>query len=130
MNENDSISPEVYIGVNLILCGTDEHFFYKDIFFVECQDAVVYNKGLGNNRTIVLEEIKDTSITLKKSEDCYKLCLSAEFLQANSLDGYLYFGIMISNYNSVSQREMLLLSSSIDPRQWFDPVYFEKLVLE
>ena len=90
----------------------------------------MYNKGLGNNRTIVLEEIKDTSITLKKSEDCYKLCLSAEFLQANSLDGYLYFGIMISNYNSVSQREMLLLSSSINPRQWFDPVYFEKLVLE
>ena len=103
-----------HIGQTLYQYSRDEEHKY---FFKQLKD-------------IVLEEIKDISITLKKSEDCYKLCLSAEFLQANSLDGYLYFGIMISNYNSVSQREMLLLSSSIDPRQWFDPVYFEKLVLE
>ncbi len=120
-------------GVHLVLCGT-EKYSYNSIFFfpkqIDGNIRIVVCDVLNNGSNILSDNL--IKAKFEKTESYYTITamLSNKFLKANNLNSYLYMGLVVSDCSCKTHRRMNQLILSEDDSQWYNPIYFAKIIIK
>lgn len=131
ISETGNYDTQTSDGVHLLLCGT-EQYSYNSIFFfpkqIDGKIRVVVCDVL-NNRNIVSDNLIKTEFSKADKDYTITAMLSNEFLKENNLNSYLYMGLVISDCSSETHRRKNQLILSEEDSQWYNPVYFAKIIM-
>lgn len=131
ISETGNYDTQTSDGVHLLLCGT-EQYSYNSIFFFpkEINGSIkVVVCDVLNNRNIVSDNLIKTEFSKTDKDYTITAMLSNEFLKENNLDSYLYMGLVISDCSSETHRRKNQLILSEEDSQWYNPVYFAKIIM-
>lgn len=129
MDNYDTLASD---GVHLLLCGTEE-YSYNSIFFfpkqIDGEIRVVVCDVLNNRNQILTDDLIKAEFSKTERDYTITAILSNEFLKENNLNSYLYMGLVISDCSSETHRRKNQLILSEEDSQWYNPVYFAKIIM-
>lgn len=132
ISETDNYDTQASDGVHLLLCGT-EKYSYNSIFFfpkqIDGEIRVVVCDVLNNRNQILTDDLIKAEFSKTERDYTITAILSNEFLKENNLNSYLYMGLVISDCSSETHRRKNQLILSEDDSQWYNPVYFAKIIM-
>lgn len=120
-------------GVHLLLCGTEE-YSYNSIFFfqkeIDGKIKVIVCDVLNNVNEVLSEDLVTTQFQKTDSDYTITAIFSDEFIEKHHLNSYFYMGLVISDCSSETRRRKNQLILSEEDSQWYNPIYFAKIVMK
>ena len=119
-------------GVHLLLCGTEE-YSYNSIFFfpkeIDGEIKVIVCDVFNYRNKVLDDDLINAKILKTENDYTITVILSNVFLEENHLSSYFYMGVVISDCSSETHSRKNALILSEETSQWYNHIYFAKVVI-